>query len=197
MKTFAFAAALAAITAVPASASVLIDFNSDAPGSKANGFVSDDSPIASFTDTIGSDLILGDYTPQSDGPGLATFGDDPSKLQIDFSKLVNNLTLEFGNDDPNFVGAGGLAVLEGYAGGTLIDTVTVTLNRNDIIDQAIGLGSQFVDQAVFFYAEADGSEAGLIEVVDNISFAPIPVPAGFPLLAGALGLAFVARRRKS
>lgn len=61
-----------------------ITFDNDDPGFKPNGFVSVDSSLASFSDTDGEDLLVGDFTPASSGQGLANSFDDASGIAINF-----------------------------------------------------------------------------------------------------------------
>lgn len=198
LKTFA---ATAAMTLLAGTASaVTIDFESDPSGARNDGFQSVDSSIVSFSDTDGSSMAIFDFGSQSDGQGLAVYGDDPSKLQMDFTQSISSIGLDFGNDDSCCVGPGGLAVLEGYFNGVLVGTATVALNRNDIMDQSISFAGGIMDRAVFYYAEANGNAANLTEIVDNITFnvAPVPLPAGMPLLlAGLGGMGLLARRKKN
>ncbi|MFO0848204.1 MAG: hypothetical protein U0871_06575 [Gemmataceae bacterium] len=205
----ACAAALGLADVRPAAA-VLITFNSDPAGSKANGFVSVDSALVSFTDTIGADLQVGNFGSQNvSGNGLAVFSDDTSALQMNFTQLVNALSLVFGNDDQPFTGVPIDARLTLFNGATQVGQVTVQANGNDIADQTIGFSGTSFDRATFQYINRTGANPAplnLIEIVDNIEFtlAPtgpnpgvVPAPAG--LLLGLLGVvpagALVRRRR--
>lgn len=78
--------------ASPALAQV-IDFESETSGSKPNGYVTDDSPYATFTDTSGADLNLGNYGSQGSGElSLAVGNDDASGLQVDFAGIASNVS---------------------------------------------------------------------------------------------------------
>lgn len=192
-----------AMLAQPAmSSTVTIDFETDTLVNVPNGFVSDDSGIVSFTGTNGSNLRIRDFNSQSDGRALGVFPDGPGELQMDFTQNVSGLTLAFGNDDPGFSNPGDRAWLTGWLGGTLVETVNVVMNRDDIMNQTIAL-TAVVDQAFFYYGDAAGNAIRLIEIVDNISFtptdiAPIPLPAaGWMLLASLGGLVLMRRRTQA
>ncbi len=165
-----------------------IDFENDGAGTVANGFVSSDSTNVSFSDTFGADLALATYL-EGDGNSLAVFGDDPSRLLMTFSDNVSSLSLEFGNDDFGFTGVPIFAFLRGLLGGVETALVSIAANNDDVMNQSIAIAGNF-DQIEFYYALSDGSELGLIEVVDNISFemAVVPLPpgafAGLALLGG-------------
>jgi hypothetical protein len=186
------AAAFLCVFAAYATAD-FIDFEADSAGGKPNSWASVSSANVLFSDTAGADLFLADFSPQSIGQGLAVFGDDPSMLEMVFSTTVSNLSFVFGNDDPGFSTAGDLAVLRTYNGATLLGTFTVVMNRDDIANQTISSTGSF-NRATFSY-ETPGLEAiSLIEIVDDVSFTPVPEPATMAALG--LGVAALLRRRR-
>ena len=202
------AATLAATTAAQA-APITIDFESDTQGGVLfvpNGFVSADTAIAQFSDSLGNDLLLGDFGDQSNGVGLAVLIADDSELVIDFTQPVTNLSLSFGNDDPQFIqDPESVALLEGFRDGAQVGEATTLLNLNDALDQSVALPDVVIDQATFVYADRAGTPENIDEVVDDISFelaasgpAVVPVPMALPLLASAFGLvgALRATRRR-
>lgn len=195
MKYIGQTTAALAVALSGAAHATTIDFESDAVGPVNNGFVSVDSDIASFSDTSGADLQLADFGVQSDGRGLAVFDDDDSQLQIDFTRGVRDLKLTFGNDDPSATTEPLLAVFRGFFNGQFVAQSTVVANRDDVANQTITLGETKVDQAIFWYANLDGSVADLAEIVDNIEFTVVPLPAGMPLILTGLGGMYVLRRR--
>ena len=176
----------------------LIDFESDATGAKPNGWTSADSAIAHFTDSIGAGLDVQNFGNQSNGQGLAVYGDDPSVLIIDFDVLVRDITLWFGNDDPGWAQTGDVALLTLFSGGGQVGQTSVLLNLNDVMDQSISILGVCFDQATFAYADPQFNPINLIEVVDDISFTQcdgdIPEPATL-LLIGA-GIAGLGIRRR-
>lgn len=190
--------ACVALTGV-AQAVVVIDFESDTTGAKPNGWMSVDSSLVSFTDSVGTDLNVGDYGAQSQGQALAVMTDfDDSWLVMDFAVRVNSLSLDFGNDDPAFSTAGDQAVLTAFLGGSQVGQTSVVMNRDDIMNQSISIAGVDFDQATFYYAV--NPSQGLIEIVDNIQFQPggvIPAPGA--LVLGSLGAGLIGwlRRRRT
>src|SRR5262245_34126528 len=152
----------------------LITFTGDSTGAKPNGFMSVHSSNVTFTDTQGADLQIFDWGVKSIGNGLDVLGDDESNLPINFqvfadmhnfysccgndaSKFQNNfncfanaLSLQFGNDDPGFSNAGDAAYLQLFNGATLIQTVTVVMNRDDIMNQSISYTGAAFNRAEFY-----------------------------------------------
>jgi hypothetical protein len=178
---------------VGSARAILIDFDSDSQGSKPNGWTSDDSALLHFYDSNGADLWLFDYSPQSFGPALATENDyDDSWLIMEFDVPVLELSLWFGNDDPGYSAAGDMAVLTAFLGGSQVGQASIEMNRNDIMDQTIGLSGIVFDSATFYYDV--NPSLGLIEVVDNIDFEPIPEPATV-LMVGCLSAGLAGARK--
>ena len=63
-----------------------------------------DAESRGFSDTVGAGLQIGDFGAQSDGVALAVFNDfDDSALLMTFTVNVDQLGLDFGNDDPGDV----------------------------------------------------------------------------------------------
>ena len=193
------ALALALVLALPAvSASAgRIDFESDEPGFRPNGFRSSDSPLVRFTDSAGEGLEIRDLEEQGMGLSLQTLDDfDDSELVLDFGDPVITLSLAFGNDDPLFSNEGDRAVLTAFADGAEVGRASVVMNRKDVMDQTITFSGPAFDRATFKFDVDPGR--GLIEVVDDIQFtAVIPVPpaawGGLSVMAG-LSLSSAARR---
>jgi hypothetical protein len=184
--------------AQPGHAAV-VNFENDPAGSKANGFVSVDSPLVSFTDSIGSDLNISNYAPQSIGNGLAVPGDDASSLIMDFSASVSDLSLVFGNDDPGFTSPGDLARLQIFNGLTLLNTVDVLMNRDDIANQTISFAGSAFNRATFTFVNSSGSPINLIEIVDNVTFNAAgaeAVPEPFTIVGTLIGGSAALRMRK-
>lgn len=189
--------ALTALVAASASfaAADFIPFTNDTTGSQPNGFMSVHSNNVSFSDTSGADLLLNDYGVQSIGNALGVFGDDPSMLEMNFSLQVASLTLLFGNDDPGFSQPGDIAVLRTYNGANLQGTFFVPMNRDDIMNQSLSASGNF-NRATFSYESPNFVPINLIEVVDNVEFAPVPEPATMAAL-GIGAAALVRRKRKA
>lgn len=177
---------------------ITIGFELDPDGLKPNGWSSADSALVQFTDSIGADMRVQDWAHQSDGKGLATYWDDASILLMDFLVPGTALSLEFGNDDPGWTVPGDVALLTLFNNAVQVAQTSVVLNRDDIMNQSIGIGGVLFDHATFVYANALLAPIGLIEVVDNIQYSPVPEPATLALLGvglvGMLGARW--RRRK-
>jgi hypothetical protein len=198
MKTTLSAFALIIFLSSPAMAG-FIDFEGDSIGTVANGFASTSDSGVHFTDTSGSNLQI--HTHQALGTkNLLVFNDDASKLQIDFDFSIDSLSLFFGNDDACCSSAGDLAWLEIFNGGSLVNSTSVLMNRNDFTDQSISISAGSFDSALFWYGDTNGAAINLIEAVDNISFNAanaVPEPASLALLGlGLAGIGF-SRKRKT
>jgi hypothetical protein len=180
-----------------AQATTTINFESDPTGPKPNGWSSVDSPLLSFTDSIGANLDVYDYGHQSHGKALACNPDgDNSYLIMDFAPLANSVQLDFGNDDPGWSNPGDLAVLTAYLGGVQVAQNSVVMNRDDIMNQSISISGVIFDRATFEY-QVTAWSPGLIEVVDDIQVNIIPAPGA--ILLGSIGVGLVGwlRRRRS
>jgi hypothetical protein len=149
--------------------------------------------MVSFFDSMGADLEIGDYYWQSHGKALRVSGDDPSCLIMKFSVSMDSLSLEFGNDDPSLTNQGDEAILTAYLDNVSVGQSHVVMNRDDIMNQTIGISGVVFNQATFFYDTT--RTYGLTEIVDNIQF--IPEPATICMLGlGALSLLRSSRRRR-
>jgi hypothetical protein len=210
------AAATAATLAFGASAQaatlVTIDFTEDTGGVKAEGFSAVDYADLDFFTDLGAGLEVGDFSPQSQGNGLLARNDTNGN----FIKGVFNdgphafLSMDFGNDDPFFTIPGQRAVLTVYLGAALVGQTFVVMNRNDVMDQTIGFNFGPFDNFTFAYTDAagnpftggPGTNVGLIEVIDNITFdvadAVVPEPATWAMMIlGFGGVGATMRRRRS
>jgi hypothetical protein len=214
LKLFAAAAAAAAfvMTGPAQAALVTLDFESDATGVAAEGFASTDyAGLAFFTD-LGAGLELGNFGVQSDGVGLLARNDTNGNfIKGVFSDGPHAfLSMDFGNDDANFTIPGQRAVLTVYLGAALVGQTFVVMNRNDIMDQTIGFNFGPFDNFTFAYTDAagnpftggPGTNVGLIEVIDNITFdvadAVVPEPATWAMMImGFGGVGAILRRRRS
>lgn len=196
--------------ASPALAVTTIDFEATGSGVKAEGFSATGAPELSFFSAFGSGLQVGDFTPQSDGIGLAVFSDTPNFLIGSFSSPVDFLSLMFGNDDACCSQAGDTALLKTFLGCSAVGSTSLMLNRNDALDQTISFGqiggSQIFDRFEFSFANSAGAPINLIEAVDNMAFntaspvGPVPEPATWLMMLfgfGAVGSALRRSRKDS
>ncbi len=195
MKKLLITGLLATAFAAPALATT-IDFEDQSSGGKPNGYT---VAGVTFTDTMGANLSVQNGGAQTNGLSLIISGDDVSRLQMDFATNATDISMTFGNDDPGYTSATDQAWLTLWLGGIQVSATSVTLNRNDVMDQSIGINGVTFDQAFFWYGNASGAPIGLIEAVDNITFsdaAEVPEPAMLGLFGlGAIGLGLARRRR--
>ncbi|MDW8382984.1 MAG: hypothetical protein RMN51_12855 [Verrucomicrobiota bacterium] len=179
-----------------------IDFESETPGSKPNGYSVPGHPWVVFSDTVGSDLEVGYFGSQGLGLlSLAVNSDsDGSKLRIDFLQPAESITLWYGNDDPWWASATDLAWLEVWNGATLLATLSQSMDLDDVMSQSISYSGSCFTTVFFWYGDSTGNPyttnnttglSGLIEIVDNIEYTlcrPHTVPDGGATL-GLLGFA--------
>lgn len=206
MRKFLMIAATAmAAVALPAAATT-VDFEAGPFGSQPEGFSAVGVPQLTFFSANGSGLLTGNFGTQGNGNSLAVLDDANDNFLIGkFASAQNSLSLGFGNDDPNFTNPGDLATLKLFSGATLVSTVTVVLNRDDIYNQFISYTGSSFNSFSFAYTDPSGSPftgggnatIGLIEVVDDITFSAraVPEPATVAVMALGLGMLGALRRR--
>jgi hypothetical protein len=148
-----------------------IDFEADTDGAKPEGFQSVQSSRVSFRNPTGFGLQMFSGVPELIGRGLLALGDsDAGALQMDFTVPMTSLSLVFGNDQAGYLDPGDLARLKLFNGPTLVGTVDVVCNLNDLPDQTVSYSGAPFTRAIFQYVNPDGTPEGLIEAVENISF---------------------------
>ena len=187
-----------------------ITFENDPVGSKPNGFQSVQSPLLSFSDSIGADLSIINFPPnpvlfpdppnaEAIGNGLVTGQDDFSSLNLNFSVPVTSLSFLFGNDQNVTTLDGDAARLDIFNNGTPVNSFSVPFNRNDVADQTISTNlDQIFNSATFTYVDASGNPIELREVVDNVAFQPVPEPSSILGLAtfGVGAITMLKRKRQ-
>ena len=167
------------------AATITVDFDSDVLVNLPNGFASVDSPDITFSDTLGENLVIGsDPVVTGGSKSLAVFFDDASAIRIDFSFVASDIQLDFGNDNPAFLGGGEVFELVAFLGAAPVGTTSVVPNLNSAVDQMIAFSGAF--DAV----ELQYTIAGL-EIIDNLmvtrAVVVIPEPSAALLFgAGAL-----------
>lgn len=177
----------------PAKAIGPITFTADPAGFVPNGYSPVGFPGIQFYDTIGSDLEINNFTPQSDGNGLAANGDDPSGILMNFLAPVNALAFDFGNDEPGNSSPGDIALLKLFRSATNVGQSSVVMNRDDILNQTISFAGVYFDSALFTYTNSSGNPIDLIEIIDNVTYVPGPLPIFG--LAAAFGYSRKLRKR--
>jgi hypothetical protein len=128
-----------------------IDFESDTVGNKPNGWMSNDSSLVTFSDSNGEQLIVGFFESQSDGLGLLVDTDiDDSILIMEFAADMSMLSLDFGNDDPEYSNPGDVAILTLYNGVAVVGQEVMEMNRDDIMNQTIAYSGLPFNNADFY-----------------------------------------------
>ncbi len=168
------------------AATILVDFDSDVLVNLPNGYASVDSPDITFSDTLGAHLlIVSDPVITGGSKSLAVFFDDASALRIDFSFVASDIKLDFGNDNPAFLGGGEVFELVAFLGAAPVGTTSVVPNLNSVVDQMIAFSGASFDAVELRYTVAG------LEIIDNLmvtmAVAVIPEPSAALLFgAGAL-----------
>jgi hypothetical protein len=192
---------------------ITIDFEAEAVGARENGF---SVAGVSFADTVGADLGIFGVAEGLGARSLLVGRDqDGSALEMSFGFDIDVLSLSFGNDDPANTNAGDLAVLTLFAGLAQVGEVTLTLNRDDAMNQTVTFGEigsgLLFDRALFAFTNAtlsrftggSGVAVGSTEVVDNITLnrvadvIAVSEPANPWLLAGLFALALMFSRKRA
>jgi hypothetical protein len=191
--------------ATPAAALPTIDVNFDAEDpflNVPNGYTTSETNQISFSDTVGANLqTVKDAVVSADSIALAVHSDfDDSELLIELDFLAVIISMDIGNDSDNpiFSNPGDMAVLTVFLDNVQVGSVSLVLNRNNLMDQRIefdGLASStFFNSATLKYEVT--SVFGLTEVIDNVSVTPVPEPtAALAFGAGSLVVGLACRRR--
>jgi hypothetical protein len=183
----ALALALLLLSAPAGAATIVIDFESVAPGSY------DTLTVSGVTFEGVTGVRVADFGVQSDGLGILPDDDDSGHaIELHFATPVSSLALDFGNDDPEVLTTAHEAVLEAFLGAVKVGEARVAVNANDVMDQVITLsGVGPFDRALFAYP------GGIDEVIDNVTFETVPEPGTFGLAAVALTVVLAGTRSRT
>lgn len=184
--------------AQPSTAAV-VTFKSDTFGARSNT-VSNNSPLVGFSDSMGNDLFVEDYSSQSSSKRRGVFPFFLNLFSLIFGKnnpdhSSRDNSLIFRKNNPDQSGPDNIAKLDILNNDTLLNTVSVPLNRNDLADQIIAFSGASFNEPAFTYNNSSGTSSdGLEEVVDNVTFTPHansePVPEPLTILGSGLVLGF-------
>lgn len=190
------ASILLTLTAASARADV-ITFDNDPAGLQSQPFQSVDSLLATFrtSSNLSGLQVINFGAASNNSNALFVPGPASDVLIIDFSTLVSSISLDFGFDletDPQTT-----AVLTLFLDGVQVGQTSMLVNQNGLLDQTIFFSSGLFNQAVFSVALASNPGCCSTELIDNVTFTPVPEPATIVLLGlGLTGAAVKARRRR-
>jgi len=158
---------------------IVIDFTDETAGAKPDGYASAEAPNVLFFDTLGEELVVGDFgESQSNGMGIAVRADDASALEVRLPGRTTAISLAFGNDQPGVADTDDQAQLTLFRGTTQVDQVSIDVNANDAMDQRIAYRGKLITRVTFQYVDQAGVPLALIEVVDDVRIAPICTVVG-------------------
>lgn len=173
------------LSAGPAgAATIVIDFEEEAVGTRTGSFISVEHPGVTLSEISGSfgQLIVLDFYL---GTRALVVGEEGGTLILDFAMPVTAVSMDFGGD---WIEDGSPARLRGYAGGVLVSMAELDANHNGLIDQTITLVPSVAIDRVTFGMSQLGPDDKLSALVDNISLTvPEPSVAALLLLALVVG----------
>jgi hypothetical protein len=196
-RNFALAILFAVVVGPVASAALLTPIASPAgfvsPTTYANDFeTAINLPQFTFDATAELELasILSRGVTSSGVQGLKEFDNRTNPngpLNVTFAAPVHEIGMFFGNDDFNFQFNAILEVFD--AANVSLGNVQVAVNRNDFVDQYLGVRSDTpIQYAAISYQRTQAQQ--LAVYIDDFRIGTVPEPTGAVLvLAGLLSLA--------
>jgi len=156
-----------------------VTFTGETSSTKSPGYASAELPGLHFSDIYGGNLYVGSYEPATHGQGLWTYDSGYSGVEMRLTGPTTSLSLAFGYDHPSLFDGTDQAELTLYRGATQVGQVDVNVNANTTMDQTISYsGGRLFNRATFRYVDAAGSPKDAIEMIDDISVAPLCTVAG-------------------
>jgi Ca2+-binding RTX toxin-like protein len=167
----------AASATTPTDSSVT--FTGETTGAKPNGYSSAEFAGLKFRDMYDGNLYVEDDTPYSHGQGLVSYLHGYSGVEMRLTNPTTAISLAFGYDYAPLFDGTDQAELTLYRGGTVVDRVDVNVNANATMDQTISYsGGRLFNRATFQYVDAAGNYKDAIEIIDDISVAPLCTISG-------------------
>lgn len=173
-----------------------ITFNNDTAEAKSQPFQSVDSSLVTFsTSSNFSSLQVTNFGAASNNTNaLFVAGSVADVLILQFATSVNSLSLDFGFDLPSDPQS--TVVLTLFLNGVQVGQTSMLANQNGLMDQTIAFSGAVFNSATFSMALASNPACCSAELVDNVTFTPVPEPASMFLLGlGLAGAAVKARKR--